>query len=438
MHRSSPPPASGSSPTAPAAVVPPAAPTSTTPSAAALAAAHGSTAVGSSATTPTPRRYHTRVGPTSLSLPHPRPSWRAPPTKRARTSGPGESSSSRLQEPQSPPHQGLVGAPPLDLSPASIIWRPLFHYNPIPENVDYSEKDLHDEVYYDLQSFSADQELRDSMLLVHRYSLEPFMTPRQFFYPRVVIKFYHTMKSRRESTPTTLNFSIDGRVGILRALDIAAIFNLSVVLANSTAYRQWPHPLPREMVRLLSGTTTTGSVLFRRHLPPRMLLIDHILWSNLFPLQHTVQRRGAILEALYRISKGYWFSPTELIMTPLFHFEDKVHCKSLPRAESTPLLFLRLLCQVLEHIGFPDEPRLEHHHDCEANLTVNQWQLMPRSFPLPAEDQPATDISVKEQPPLVEHIGEPQAPVPSIPTSPPGPNTAPTDGAVASTTVPPP
>ena len=156
------------------------------------------------------------------------------------------------------PHQGLVGAPPLDLSPASIIRRPLFHYNPIPENVDYSEKDLHDEVYYDLQSFSADQELRDSMLLVHRYSLEPFMTPRQFFYPRVVIKFYHTMKSRRESTPTALNFSIDGRVGILRALDIAAIFNLSVVLANSTAYRQWPHPLPREMVRLLSGTTTTG------------------------------------------------------------------------------------------------------------------------------------------------------------------------------------
>ena len=50
-------------------------------------------------------------------------------------------------------------------------------------------------------------------------------------------------------------------------------------------------------------------------------------------------------------------------MTSLFHFEDKVHRKSLSRAESTHLLFLRLLCQVLEQMGLPDEPRLEHRHD---------------------------------------------------------------------------
>ena len=129
------------------------------------------------------------------------------------------------------------------------------------------------------------------MLLVQRYSLEPFMTPRRFFYPRVVIKFYYTMKSKREPHPTALHFSIDGRPGILRALDIAAIFNFSVVLANSAEYRQWPHPYPREMVRLLFGDITTGSVLFRRQLPPHMLLMDHIPRYNLFPLQHTVQRR---------------------------------------------------------------------------------------------------------------------------------------------------
>ena len=47
------------------------------------------------APTPAPRRYATRVGPIPPSPPHPRPTWRAPPSKRARTSGPGESSSSR-------------------------------------------------------------------------------------------------------------------------------------------------------------------------------------------------------------------------------------------------------------------------------------------------------------------------------------------------------
>ena len=111
------------------------------------------------------------------------------------------------------------------------------------------------------------------------------MTPCQFFYPRMIIEFYHTMTSKLEPHSTTLHFSIDGRLGILRALNIAATFNLSLVLANSTDYRQCPHPLPREMVSLLSGDITAGSALFRRHLPPRMLLIDHILRSNLFPLQ---------------------------------------------------------------------------------------------------------------------------------------------------------
>ena len=163
------------------------------------------------------------------------------------------------------------------------------------------------------------------------------MTPRQFFYPQVVIEFYHTMTSRREPNPTALHFSIDDWSGILRASDITANFNLPVVLDNSVAYRLWSHPSPKEMVRLLSGDTIARTILFKRQLPLRMRLIDHILRSNLFPLQHIVQRRGVILEALYRISEGFWFSPLELIMTSLFHCEDKVHRRSLPRAESTPL-----------------------------------------------------------------------------------------------------
>ena len=176
----------------------------------------------------------------------------------------------------------------MDLSPASIIRRPYFHRNPIPGNADCSERDLHAEVHYDLPAFSKDPELRDSMLLVQWYSMEPFMTPRRLFYPRVVIEFYHTITSRSESNPTTLHFSINGRPGILKASYIAATFNLPVVLANSAPYRQWPHPSTKEMVRLLSGDTTAGTILFRRQLSPHMHLIDHILWSNIFPLQHIV------------------------------------------------------------------------------------------------------------------------------------------------------
>ena len=152
------------------------------------------------------------------------------------------------------------------------------------------------------------------------------------------------MTSRQVPHPTTIRFSIDGREGTLRVADIAATFNFLIVLANSADYRLWPHPSPRELVHLLSRDLTVGSILFRRQLPPSMLLIDHIMRSKLFPLQHIVQRRGAILEALYRIFEGFWFSPVELFMTSLFHFENKVHHRSLTRVKSIPLLFPRLLC----------------------------------------------------------------------------------------------
>ena len=93
------------------------------------------------------------------------------------------------------------------------------------------------------------------------------MVLRRFYYPRVVIEFYHTMTSRREANPTALHFSIDDRPGILWASDITAALHLPLVLANAADYRQWPHPSTREMVRLLSMDTTGGTILFRRHLP---------------------------------------------------------------------------------------------------------------------------------------------------------------------------
>ncbi|RVW77949.1 hypothetical protein CK203_048230, partial [Vitis vinifera] len=88
-------------------------------------------------------------------------------------------------------------------------------------------------------------------------------------------------------------------------------------------FREWSSFSQSDMVRILSRGTSTASVLTRRELPSGMLLIDVLLRANLFPLQHKVQRRGAILEALFRISEGYFFGPHHLIMTSLLHFEEK-------------------------------------------------------------------------------------------------------------------
>ena len=75
-------------------------------------------------------------------------------------------------------------------------------------------------------------------------------------------------------------------------------------------------------------------------------------------------------------------------MTALFHFEEKVHHKSLSRAEAIPLLFPRLISQILEHMGFPDELRLERRRFCTSVFTVHKWKFLPRSLPLPLEEPP--------------------------------------------------
>ena len=270
-----------------------------------------------------------------------RRSRRAQPSKRARTSDPGESSSSRPQS--SPATSAAEATSSPQLSPASRIRRPLFVGHPIPGNVGLHSRDFHGESFYDIPTLMADPRFRDSMRLIEHYSLLPFMTPRQFYYPRVVLQFYHSMTSQGAPSPLELRFTIDDRPGVLRVADISAALGLQAVQANSGGYQDWPHSTQREMVRNLARDTTAGPVLFRRQLPPQMLLIDHLLRTSLFPLQHYVQRRGAILEVLYRILKRYWFSPSELVMNSLLHFEDKVHRKGLARAESLPLLIPRLL-----------------------------------------------------------------------------------------------
>ena len=73
-------------------------------------------------------------------------------------------------------------------------------------------------------------------------------------------------------------------------------------------------------------------------------------------------------------------------MTAFPYFEDKVHRKGLAR-ESVPLLMPRLLSQVLEHLGFLEEPRIERRIRCPQVLTMERAMVMPISFLLQQQDQ---------------------------------------------------
>ena len=124
--------------------------------------------------------------------------------------------------------------------------------HPIPGNTALHSRDFHQESFYDVPALRADPGFRDSMRLIEDYSLFPFMTPRQYYYPRVVLQFYHSMTSRGVASPLELQFSIDDRPEVLRVADISAALGLHIPSANSEGYRDWAHPPQREMVRILA------------------------------------------------------------------------------------------------------------------------------------------------------------------------------------------
>ena len=122
-------------------------------------------------------------------------------------------------------------------------------------------------------------------------------------------------------------------------------------------------------------------------------------------------------------------------MTALLHFEDKVHRKGLARAESIPLLMPRLLCQVLEHMGFPEEPRIERRFRFPQVLSIERAMVMPISFLLQQQDrEEVPDQEAKDSHRIDSHALEPEverSPVPDM--SPPSP-TLPTSAAAPADT----
>ena len=125
-------------------------------------------------------------------------------------------------------------------------------------------------------------------------------------------------------------------------------------------------------------------------------------------------------------------------MTSLLHFEEKVHRKGLTRAEGLPLLMSGLLSQVLEHLGFLEEPCIERRISCTQVRSTERSLYMSISIILQQQDQEevaeevAGDTPRGEDPVLEMEVEVERSPVlDSSPPSPPPPPsaTAPADAA---------
>ena len=192
---------------------------------------------GGMPSSPPQRRYETRrpsttPGMTSLCL---ESSVRRPPAKRARTSHLGESSRPSQPDPRASTESQL----PFDMSLEAIIKWPMIIMPPIESNSDCRAQPFHSELYFDLEVMCQQPKLWDSFGLLQRYHLERLMTPREFFYPIVVMDFYQSMTTRDVQSPTTIHFTIDECQGILEVRHIPEALHILYELVDPTEFREW-------------------------------------------------------------------------------------------------------------------------------------------------------------------------------------------------------
>ncbi|RVW83480.1 Retrovirus-related Pol polyprotein from transposon 17.6 [Vitis vinifera] len=276
----------------------------------------------------------------------------------------------KSQESQVPLPEPQIAA---EVTLEEVIRRPMLPQPPIEGNLDCRTRAFHSELCFDLAAFRVRSELAQSFQLLRRYHMEHLLAPRDFFYPRIAMDFYQSMTTKEVRNPTLIHFIIDGRHGILGARHIAEALQIPFEPTQFDNFRAWANPTELEM--------------------------------------HWTQRRGVLLEALYKMSEGFFFGPHHLIMAALLYFEEKVHRKKLQRADCIPLLFPRLLCQILEHLGYPSKPQLERKRICREPFTLDKWNNMTAyKVDQPGQPQPAARRASRRHIPQGITVAAPASP----------------------------
>ncbi|RVW37069.1 hypothetical protein CK203_113147 [Vitis vinifera] len=256
---------------------------------------------------PSQRRYPTRRPPADPVPPVDQATSPVsrPPAKRTRFSGPGEPSHAPQPEPATEEPQI-----PVENTPETIIRHPMIAGPPIEGNLDCRDRPFHSEIYFDIEALRQQPKLRDSFRLLQRYHMESFLTPRQFYYPRVVIDFYQSMTTRGLRNPTLIQFTIDGRQGAIGARHIAEALRIPYEPVFRQTSGSGPHFLratwsafcPGDFYSLGSPAVPAPPELPRDEQISQAQQDEILTEHHLLPLQHTPQSIFLSLYILFLLS----------------------------------------------------------------------------------------------------------------------------------------
>ncbi|RVW77146.1 hypothetical protein CK203_054247 [Vitis vinifera] len=91
--------------------------------------------------------------------------------------------------------------------------------------------------------------------------MEDLLTPRQFYYPRVVLDFYQSMTTRGLRNPTLIQFTIDGRQGAIGARHIAEALRIPYEPVIQADFREWSSFSQSDMSPVLRGAAIARGLL---------------------------------------------------------------------------------------------------------------------------------------------------------------------------------
>jgi hypothetical protein len=116
-------------------------------------------------------------------------------------------------------------------------------------------------------------------------------------------------------------------------------------------------------------------------LPPALRFVDSVLQKNVCPLGHKIQRRGAFLQALYAVHRGYWFSAPALIWDQMHKCWDGMINKCTKNANTWSLPVPCLVTKLLQAKGvvFLDE---DHTLTDFPQFRVPQWNQSVSHMPI--------------------------------------------------------
>lgn len=127
---------------------------------------------------------------------------------------------------------------------------------------------------------------------------------------------------------------------MLNAEIVAKALNIPLTPPNPVEFQPITQVKVVEMVQVVSQRQSSNThVVLRREIYLELWFLDHILCSNVYPCQHSMQKWEDILMTLFWIVNRQWWTSAKLFMVALIYFEDKVHLKKFQRGKKYSLFF---------------------------------------------------------------------------------------------------